>query len=439
MNIGSLQAPAILAPSHRRLYAWYVLAMLILVGGCSWTDRQLFSILLQVIKQELSLSDTQLGLLGGTAFGLLNVAIALPVAWIADRTNRRNIIAFAVALWSCATFVCSLASGYWSLFFCRMGVGIGEAGGSAPSQSMVSDYFPQRHRALAMGVLLSYIPIGYLISYSLGGWLSDSVGWRTAFALFGIPGLLLAILFRFTVREPERGGADFEGARRPQEDRPPFLSTLRYFLSRPSLRHIPLGGAAHGIGMFGAAVWMPAYFMRTYHMTGTAVGLRLAFIMGIAGMVGTLCGGQVVDWLVAKTRDVRWYTRSCALFLLVSVPFSVAVFTVGDANLAFLIFIVPSVLNHMILGPIVTAAQELAGVRRRTMGAAFYLFLVNLVSSSAGPLLVGVFSDLFHSAHGGDSLRYSLLALIPTTAAWGGVHFLLATRTLRQDHALAKS
>jgi MFS family permease len=439
MSVGSLEVTTELARARpSRLYAYYVLGMLMLVGGCSWTDRQLFSILLQVIKQTFSLSDTQLGLLGGTAFALLNVTIALPIAWVADKTNRRNIIAFAVALWSCATFLCGLAGSYGALFLCRMGVGIGEAGASAPSQSMVSDYFPARHRAMAMGVLLSYVPIGYLVSYSLGGWLNDSVGWRSAFALFGIPGLLLAVLFRFTVREPERGGADFGVARPREVERPAFLATIRYFLSRRSLRHIPLGGAAHGIGMFGAAVWMPAYFMRTYHMSSAAVGLRLAFIMGLAGTVGALSGGHVVDWLVAKTKDVRWFTRSCGLFLLASVPFSIGVFTVGDANTAFLLFIVPSVLNHMILGPVVASCQELAGVRRRTMAAAFYLFLVNLVSSSLGPLLVGMLSDVFQSAHGTDSLRYSLLVLIPATAGWGAIHFLLSTRTVAQDHALAQ-
>jgi predicted MFS family arabinose efflux permease len=419
-----------------RAYVLYVLVMLTLVGACSWTDRLLFSILLQPIKGEFNLTDTELGLLGGTAFGLLNVTLALPIAALADRTSRRRVISVAMAVWSMATFLCGLCTGYASLFACRMVVGIGEAGCSAPSQSLASDYVPERYRALAMGAIFSFVPIGYLISYSLGGWLSDSLGWRSAFAWFGIPGLFLAALFQLTVREPARNGVH---RNRDEVSSSAFWPTLRYLLSRASLRHLPLAGAAHGTGMFAASVWLPAYFMRSFHLSSSVVGLRLALIMGIAGVAGTFGGGTLVDYLVARTGDARWYSRSCGLFLLVSVPFTLAAYAAADANTALLVFIVPTILNSMILGPVVAAVQTLAGPGRRAMAAALYLFLVNLVASGVGPLVVGKLSDLLSATRGADALQMSLLIVVPITSTWAAIHFLLASRTIREDiaHAVA--
>jgi MFS family permease len=416
---------------YRRLYA---LGLLVLVGTCSWTDRQLFSILLQPIKAEFGLSDTQLGLLGGTAFGLFYVSVGLPVAWLADRGNRRNIIAVATALWSLMTALTGAAGGYLSLFLCRMGVGIGEAGSAAPSQSLVSDYFSARRRALAMGVLYSYLPIGYFVSYSLGGLLSDSVGWRKVFIFFGVPGLLLAMLVRSTLSEPRRAGQSRSTPGAESSAAPSLASAMRYFLSHSSLRHLPLAGAAHGIGMFGLAVWMPAYMMRTYQLSAGAVGIRLALVMGIAGLVGTVGGGQIVDRVVAKTRDTRWYAYACCIFLLASLPFMISVFCLApDANTATLLYVIPMVLNHMILGPVVATVQNLAGVARRAMAAAFYLFLVNLVSSTLGPLIIGALSDVLGSHVGGDSLRYSLTILLSMTIPWAALHFYLASRSLPAD------
>jgi MFS family permease len=423
-------------PAETQRYKYYVLGVLVLVGACSWIDRQVLAIVLQSIKLEMSLTDTQLGLVGGVAFGLFYVALGLPVAWLADRYSRRNIIALATALWSGMTALTASATSFTSLFLCRLGVGIGEAGNAAPAQSLVSDYFPAHRRAFAMGVLYSYIPIGYLVSYSLGGWLNDTVGWRNAFILFGVPGLLLALLVRATVREPIRGAADNATTRHAEHDSPASLVvTLRYFLSQSALRHLPLGGAAHGIGMFAMAIWLPAFFMRTHHMSSTAVGLRLALIMGVAGMLGTLGGGHLVDRCVSKTRDPRWCGWLCSAFLATTVPFTIAVFLVADANLALLLFIVPSVLNHMILGPVVAAMQNLAGINRRATAAAFYLFLVNLISAGLGPVLAGWLSDELQPRYGTEALRYSLLVLVPIMSSWASLHFFLGGSAMRASQS----
>ncbi len=328
------------------------------------------------------------------------------------------------------TAVSGMALGFGSLFLARMGVGIGEAGGAAPSQSLISDYFPPERRGFALGIFYAYIPLGYLIAYWMGALSSDAFGWRATFLAFGIPGLLLAALVKTTVRELPRGHAEHAFV---SPSRQTLTGTLRYFLSRPSLRHLPLAGAAHGIGAFGAAVWMPAYFIRVHAMPQTQVGMSLALIMGVAGLCGALGGGHLADVLARRTGNARWYVWLPAGMLLLSVPFTVLVYSTHSARTAMLLYIFPAVANHVLLGPITATMQNLAGIRRRSMVAAFYLFLVNLIATGLGPLIVGAVSDLFNARFGTDSLRYSLLFLVSVTCLWACAHLLLAGRTLRED------
>jgi MFS family permease len=431
-----------LSPTDRfaTRYRWYVLGMLVLIGALSWIDRQLLAMTMQSVKLEFSLSDTQLGLLGGTAFGLFYVSVGLPAAWIADRFNRRNLITIALSLWSLMTALCGFATGYGSLFAARIGVGVGEAGQAAPSQSLISDYFPPHRRAFAMGVLYSFVPLGYLISYSAGGFFNDTIGWRRAFFLFGITGILVAVLFRLTVREPIRGlNEPLQPAARPSQPPPSLPATIVMFLSRPSMRHVSLGGAAHGIGMFAAALWLPSFFIRTHHLSSTTVGLGLALMMGIGGLIGTLGGGLLADRVVARTGNKSWYTWVCSVALVCCIPFTIAVYLSPSPGLAFAFFAIPAVLNNAILGPIVATMQNLGGVRRRAMAAAFYLFLVNLVAMGLGPLLVGMMSDHLNATLGQDALRYSLLSVSTITTAWAALHLFLGGRTLPRDIAAAEA
>jgi MFS family permease len=412
------------------LYRYYVLAVLLLVGVASWADRQVFSIVLEAVKKDLHLSDTQLGLVGGTAFGLFYALVGLPLAWLADRVDRRKLIASAIALWSFATAMCALPTSFGALFLARMGVGIGEAGGASPSQSIVSDYFPPRRRGLAMGILYSYIPIGYLAAYWTGGLFSSHFGWRKTFVCFGIPGLLIALLVLTTIREPQRGFAEKASAIGPPSS---IGAALKFFLSRRSLRHLPLAGAAHGIGAFGAAVWMPTFFVRVHGMPIGVVGRDLALIMGFAGLVGAIGGGYAADTLAKRTKNARWYVWVPGGMLVLSIGFTVLMYLTHSSKIALLLYIFPAIANHSVLGPITGTMQNLAGVRRRAMVAAFYLFLANLVAMGFGPLIIGAVSDLLGSAFGANALRYSLLFLIPTTCAWAATHLFLAGRTLRKD------
>ena len=417
-------------------YRYYVLGLLLMVGVFSWVDRQIFAVLLESIKLEFHFSDTQLGLLGGVAFGLFYASVGLPVAWLADKFNRRNIIAIALGLWSVMTAFSGMATGFWTLFVARMGVGIGEAGGAPPSQSLISDYFPPHRRGFALGVLYMYLPLGFLVGYMIGGWVNQFFGWRAAFMVVGLPGVFLALLLRFTLREPPRGHS--ENLQHSGET-PSLWSTIRYFLSRPSLRHIPIAGSIHGIGAWGAGLWMPAYFMRVHGMTSGEIGTWLALIFGTAGSLGTLVGGYLADRIVKKTGDERWYTWLCGLSILLTVPFSFLVY-LWPTPVPALLFFIPAVLvMHMFLGPVMAMIQNLAGLRRRAVGAAFYLFLANLVSMTLGPVIIGLISDFFNADYGDNSLRYAILSLVVITSVWAPVHFFLASRTLREDLEAARA
>jgi MFS family permease len=416
--------------ARARVYRAYVLVLLVTVGIVGWVDRNVFAVLLQSIKTDLALSDTQLGLLGGAAFGVFYAGVGLPVAWVADHYSRSALISVALGLWSVMTAACGLAGGFASLFLARVGVGIGEAGGSPPSQSLVADYFPPARRARALGVLYLHIPVGFVVGYLSGAWLDERVGWRLTFLIVGLPGVLLALIVRLTLLEPPRGYA--EGARDTGHT-PGLASTIRYFLRCRSLRHLPLAGAAHGIGAFAAAVWLPAYFMRTYEVTAIVAGSWMAIAYGCGGSVGVLCGGCVADAIVRRTGDSRWYAWGCAGVIFATLPCTFLLYLTQQRGVAVASLIGATLLGHMFLGPVAALLQNLAGMRRRATAAAFYLFLVNLVSMGVGPTAVGLASDYFSARHMDGALRYALLVVVATTTVLASAHFLLAARTLRQD------
>jgi len=412
------------------LYRIYVLALLVAVGVAGWVDRNVLAALLQSIKLDLAFSDTELGLLGGVAFGLFYATVGLPIAWLADRGDRRSLIAAAVGLWSLMTAACGLAGSFTALFLSRVGVGVGEAGGSPPSQSLVSDYFGPERRARAFGVLYLQIPLGFVVGYWLGGWLDGLVGWRLTFLLVGLPGVALAILVRLTLREPPRGHAEAHAAESPDAALAP---TIRFFTTQPALRYLALAGAAHGVGAFAAALWLPAYFIRTFAVTGATAGGWLALAYGCGGTAGVLCGGQIADALVRHTKNARWYAWGCSAAIAATLPCTALVYLAGSPSLAVAALVLTTLLGHMFLGPVAALLQSLAGVRRRAMVAAFYLFLVNLVSMGVGPTAVGLASDVFAATFGNDALRWALFAVVTLASVLASGLFCLAARSVPRD------
>lgn len=285
------------APSDS--YRNYVLFMLLMVGIFAWIDRQIFAMLMQSIKEDLLLTDTQLGILGGMAFGVIYVIVGLPMAWLSDRYSRRNIISLSLALWSGMTALCGAATGYGSLFMARMGVGVGEAGGSPPAQSLLSDYFPAEKRGFALSVYFLYIPLGFFAGYLLGGWINEFSSWRSAFMIVGLPGVVLAIIVRLTVRDVPRGQSDHTET---SNNSGSMISTVIDLLRCKSLRNLTLAGAIHSIGAFAVSVWAPTYFMRAHDLSSGMVGTWMAISYGIGGSLGILIGGKLADRFFQKNR-----------------------------------------------------------------------------------------------------------------------------------------
>ncbi|MGE3464546.1 MAG: spinster family MFS transporter, partial [Pseudomonadales bacterium] len=299
----------------------YALSVLVVVYTFNFIDRQILSILLEPIKQDLGLSDTQLGLLTGFAFALFYATLGIPIARWADQHNRRNLIAAALAVWSAMTALSGFAMNFWHLLIARIGVGVGEAGCSPPAHAMISDYYPPEKRASALGIYSLGIPVGILFGFVAGGWMNEFFGWRAAFFVVGIPGLLLALIVRFTVREPARGMAE---GRQDTSEMPTVKETFALLWRKRAFRHMAFGGALTAFVGYGVVNWVPAFFIRSHGMGTGEIGTWLGLILGIPGGIGIAWGGFLADRLGA--RDTRWYLRLVAVALALAVPFSFGVY-----------------------------------------------------------------------------------------------------------------
>jgi len=411
-------------------YKRYVLGLLLVVYASNYLDRQILAILLQPIKQDMNLSDTELGLLSGIAFALFYATLGIPLARWADKHNRVNLISVCIAIWSGMTALCGMAGNFLQLLLARIGVGIGEAGCSPPAHSIIADYFSYDTRARAMAVYFLGLPLGSVLGYLLGGWINQLFGWRIAFLAVGLPGLVLAALVRLTLSEPPRGHAD--GTAVPQSHAPTLGETASGLWNSHSFRHLAAGTSLVALTAYGSATWFPAFMMRTHGLSTGQVGTWLALLALVAGIFGTLLGGWLGDRL--GNRDDRWYAWLPGLSILISTPFSIAALLSPTVS-GLLIFLVPISLAQVIYAPPVFATvQRLVGLRSRAMASAVMLFIANLVGLGLGPLLLGVISDLLSDHYGPDALRYSLITAT-FIGVWAALHFVLAGRTLIGDLA----
>ena len=417
------------APSSRRAY--YVLGILFLVYVFNYIDRSILNILAEPIKNDLGLYDWQIGLMGGLAFALFYTFVGIPIARLADTHNRRNIIAVSLAIWSAMTAVCGLAANFWQLLLMRIGVAVGEAGGSPPAHSMISDLFSANRRATALGIYALGIPVGTMIGQLAGGWISQEMSWRMAFFFVGLPGLAMALLLRFTVREPLRGYTQEVVATRAAA--PPVMFVFRALWSRKSFRYMSLGGALHALVGYGVGPFVPALFARVHHLGTKEIGTAL-FFLGFAGILGTATGGYFADRLAV--RDVRWYVWLPGIATLVSVPFSTSVYLWSEPYEAFWIAAIPAVLGSYYLGPTFALAQGLVGVRMRALAASILLFVLNLIGMGLGPLVVGITSDVLnkYAGMGVQSVRWALVSVLVFNVL-STVFYLLAARDLKVDLA----
>lgn len=419
-----------LNPYHSRTARHYALVLLTIVYAFNFIDRQLLAILQESVKTDLGLSDSQLGLLAGFAFALFYVSAGIPIARWADSSNRRNIVAGSVFLWSLMTAISGFTQTYAQLLLARIGVGVGEAGGSPPSHSIISDIYPPEKRASAMGIYSTGVNIGILFGFLLGGWLNEFFGWRTAFIVVGAPGILLAILVRLTLAEPIRGLSEHASANKV--DVPVKLAdALATLWRKRTFRHMAFGAALNAFCGYSTASWTASFMIRSHDMSTGELGTWLALISGVGGAIGVVCGGFAADRLSLK--DKRWYMWVPALAGLVSVPFMVTVYLADGPHQALLLSIIPGLLHNVYLGSTIATTHALVGLRVRALSSAVLFFILNLVGMGLGPLLVGMFSDYLQPTFGVDSLRQAMLLLLPAVMAWSALHFVFAAQTLRAD------
>lgn len=408
-------------------YRYWVLGILLFVYTLNFVDRVVLGALVPPIKAQLQLTDTQLGLLGGTAFALFYTALGIPIGWLADRVNRVWIVTLALGLWSGFTAMCGLAQNFAQLFLARLGVGVGEAGGVAPSYSLVADYFPPAQRARALGVYAFGIPIGSALGLLFGGVIAAWIDWRMAFFIVGGVGLLAAPLLKLVVREPQRGALD---GQRPADAPPGFGSVLRLLLRKPSFWGLSLGGASSSIMAYGALFWLPSFFVRSYGMTLVQMSVFYSALTLVGGVLGIWLGGALADRYGAARRSA--YALVPAGAFVLTVPGYVIGVLSPSLSWASVIFIVPIALGLVWLGPTTAAIQHLVPPGMRALASAIFLFINNLIGLGCGSLMIGALSDAMRTRYGVDALRYAILA---GTGFYllAALCFYLASRRLERD------
>lgn len=412
------------SPNYRR----YVLVLLTLVYAINFIDRQILVILQESIKADMGLSDTQLGLLTGFAFAIFYVSVGIPIARWADVGNRKNIISLAVAVWSGMTALCGLAQNYTQLLLARIGVGVGEAGGSPPAHSIISDYYPPEERGTALSFYSTGVYIGILLGFLIGGWINHTFGWRVAFFVVGLPGILVALLVKYTIREPKRGQCDSGVV--ADAPKTTFKETIGVLMALKSFKFFALGAGLNAFVSYGTGNFMPSFLIRNFGFDSLEVGSSLALITGIGGAVGTFLGGYFADKLGAK--DKRWYLWVCAIPGLISLPFMLSAVFSGQSQYALAFLFLATMSGAFYLGPTIATTHMLLSPAMRAMGSAVLFLILNLVGLGLGPLFVGVVSDLLAPTYGVDSLRYSL-AITSLVALLSATCFFIGAAKLPGD------
>jgi predicted MFS family arabinose efflux permease len=411
---------------------WYVLVVMMLVYTINIADRYVMSTVLEPIRVELGLSDGGVAFLTGVSLALFYVTMGLPLSWLADRYNRRNLLAASIAIWSAMTALCGLAAGYWHLLLARIGVGIGEAGGTPPCNTIVADYFPPDRRVMAMTIFALGAPIGAWLGADMAGQVANQYGWRAAFFVLGVPGLLLAALIMVTIKEPPRGRFDA-----PQDGAAPdFLTTMRFLWTQKAAVHTMMGSGVSALWGWGLMWFTPAYIERAYGLEVGAGGGVLAPIHLIGGIGASL----LTAWLFARPAytDLRKVMRVLGVVTgLATIPSFLAYYThsLETAQLMWWIFI-PAI--YFYIGPAMALGQNFAPPKMRAMFIAISLLIANVLNLIVAPQAVGWMSDYF--AGGGEpsaaSLRLALLVLAPT-GFWASWHYWRAEKWAIEDQKRA--
>lgn len=425
---------------HHGKNSHYTLCVLTLVYMMSFIDRQIISILIEPIKREFKITDTEIGLLTGIIFSLFYAGLAVPFARYADRANRRNFIAYCCAAWSTMTILCGMATGYASLALTRIGLAIGEAGATAPSLSMVADLYPPAKRGRAMSIFWLGPQLGMLVGLTTAGWIAHEYGWRTAFIAVGIPGIILALLLRFTTDEPARGQWE---AVKPPPTTEPFKAVLKDLLCSKVFMLLSAVGLLMGFAGYGIGIWTPSFLMRSHGMTLTTAAATMGLAGGIMAVLGTLASGWLCDKL-AK-RNPRWRLGVPAIGCLLAVPTGGAFFLI-DTGGSWSVqgFNIPHEVGFFMLfsltaaswtAPINSVLPDIIPPHRRATAIAIFNLGLTLIGAGLGPLFVGFLSDTFHAVHGPEGLRIALAISTVACYTTASVMLLLAASKLKTQNS----
>lgn len=381
-----------------------VLGFLLVVYIFNFADRMLLGVMASPIKADLGLTDVQLGLLGGTAFALLYATAGIPIGWIADRRSRSWIITIALCIWSGFTALCGMASSFAVLFMARVGVGVGEAGGVAPSYSMIADYFPPHQRARALGVYSFGIPIGGAAGLAFGGMMAQLFDWRVAFISIGVAGILIAPVFKWFVRDPVRGGTEHATISAP----PKVAEAVRTIARKPAFWLISFGSAMGSTASYGIAFWIPSFYVRSFDMPLSQVTLLYAAVVLVGGVGGIWLGAWLGDRF--GPRRPSTYLAIPMVALALCVPFFAMAVMATSPAVSLALLLVPSTLGSMGFGTVLTAVQHVVPASLRSTSSALFLFINNLIGLGLGSAVLGFISDTLNRSYGQQSLRYALLA-----------------------------
>jgi predicted MFS family arabinose efflux permease len=410
-------------------YRYYVLIMVTVVSMINIADRLIMSILMEDIKADFYLSDTQVGLLVGLAFALFYALMSFPIARWADVGNRKNILSLAVVLWSGMTALCGAAVGFYSLFLARLGVGVGEAGGSPPSYSLIADYFKPSERARAMGVYMVGAALGTGGGLIIGGILGELLGWRKTFLVLGIPGVLLGILFFLTVKEPQRGRLDAGDAEDKQAKS--IRHTLRSLAANSVYIRISISFAMLTMIGYAMAFWLAPIMLRNFDVSLSKVGLYLGLTYIAAGVPGPLVGGFLTDYMARRDpRWLAWIPAVATVIVVVALWFCVTASSfqmfIAFFVIAYFVFMIPQ-------GATLSVLQSSLGAGERAVGSSFALMINSLMGAALGPLLVGMLSDSLAAEYGTKSLNYALITVCIGAAVVGSLYYWWTARAMSPD------
>jgi MFS family permease len=426
---------------HASVYGYFVASLLSIVYTFNFLDRQVIATLAPSIQHDLHLTNTELGNLQGLYFALFYTFWGVPLAWMADRGNRVRIVAFACTAWSLFSVACGLAQTYPMLVAARMGVGVGEAGGSPPSYALLADYFPPTRRSTALAIYSLGVPFGTGLGAAIGALVAHKYGWRVAFFVVGAPGILLALLTLILIREPRRGGFDVVDAGVSPtasfgQSLADFLKSILSFLTNGTLLCTGIGAGLSAFVGYGVLLWAPSLLQKNLHMPAGSYALYYGLVSATAGAVGTFGSGWIVDRL--STLNKAWYAWLPAIVYVLSVPFFIGFVLAGTWQTAIMFIAIPYLFNNMYLAPALAVVQNAVPPARRAISSAVLLFLLNLIGLGGGPTYVGWMADNLKPVYGLSPLQMGLIALVPIIGITVVSH-LISGWAIGRDTLLAKA